>query len=483
MKIATKSSRGFTLIELLVVIAIIAILASILFPVFSQARAKAREITCISNVKQLTLAIQIYRSENKKYPGLDWTTDPSMGLSPKILVCPNRPTENIGYAMNGYLPGIVDGTVINEVHIVAVFDSTGSNVGIEPDFSRHGGGGVIGFLDGHAKAIKSYDDLANSGGQFPVGNFPALPKEVVNGTGAVATLTAPVPVNYKIRLDGEDIKDDFIIAGPYGDGNQTLKSKALLAIDYIGEKPFMRVRADEAPRPGDEAPGQYNIFAPTISSVGGNFTDIQNPNGSSFPPIAQPTMADPLENIKSCIRVSQGEFDKLRVIPTATVYSSTYFSDLQTPALYPELPHVFNSWTNVDISSPTGANGTGLLGLMNPKNYNCKFFGKTTYAVTYMFNASPIATPMMSWLVDDQAELWMDGNLIAKHEADPVHAVVATDPIVYATPIPAGVHMIVVKITNATMTDVGVGGEPGGMKLKLVFSGLAGQPLYFNSRP
>ena len=48
--------RGFTLIELLVVIAIIAILAAILFPVFAKARAKARQASCLSNVKQILLA-------------------------------------------------------------------------------------------------------------------------------------------------------------------------------------------------------------------------------------------------------------------------------------------------------------------------------------------------------------------------------------------------------------------------------------------
>ena len=56
--------RGFTLIELLVVIAVISILAAILFPVFAQAREKARAIACLSNMKQIGLGVQMYVQDN-----------------------------------------------------------------------------------------------------------------------------------------------------------------------------------------------------------------------------------------------------------------------------------------------------------------------------------------------------------------------------------------------------------------------------------
>src|SRR5687767_3255055 len=65
----TRPLRGFTLIELLVVIAIIAILAGILFPTFASSREKARQIACISNLKQIGSALALYAHDSDgSYP-------------------------------------------------------------------------------------------------------------------------------------------------------------------------------------------------------------------------------------------------------------------------------------------------------------------------------------------------------------------------------------------------------------------------------
>jgi prepilin-type N-terminal cleavage/methylation domain-containing protein/prepilin-type processing-associated H-X9-DG protein len=71
---------GFTLIELLVVIAIIAILAAILFPVFAQAREKARQTACLSNIKQITTGFVMYAQDyDETFPQWKWDQSYSGG--------------------------------------------------------------------------------------------------------------------------------------------------------------------------------------------------------------------------------------------------------------------------------------------------------------------------------------------------------------------------------------------------------------------
>lgn len=115
---------GFTLIELLVVIAIIAILAAILFPVFAQARDKARQTSCLSNTKQMGLAVMQYAQDNEESVPLRNNGNSPYQLSPdywmamepylkdrQVRVCPSDTSEarsdntqgGKSYCMNGHL--------------------------------------------------------------------------------------------------------------------------------------------------------------------------------------------------------------------------------------------------------------------------------------------------------------------------------------------------------------------------------------------
>jgi len=98
-----RTRDGFTLIELLVVIAIIAILAAILFPVFAQARDKARQVACLSNTKQISLAIHQYAQDyDERLPVLGVNAQ-SRGRwqfqiftyvkTPQVYNCPNVPNN------------------------------------------------------------------------------------------------------------------------------------------------------------------------------------------------------------------------------------------------------------------------------------------------------------------------------------------------------------------------------------------------------
>ncbi|MHB8994135.1 MAG: prepilin-type N-terminal cleavage/methylation domain-containing protein [Armatimonadota bacterium] len=201
------SRRGFTLIELLVVIAIIAILAAILFPVFAKAREKARQSSCLSNVKQLMLGILQYAQDyDERLPGRrknsvtappagTYTCNPAgtyaiswMSLvqpyikNTQILVCPSY-GNTTGYGYNPCGDGDTGnpslGAFTSPASTFKIGDSWSQGLkGINPAqacswsnrtdlavpptspgcggfAARHNDGGNFGFLDGHAKWIGS----------------------------------------------------------------------------------------------------------------------------------------------------------------------------------------------------------------------------------------------------------------------------------------------------------------------------------------
>jgi len=120
----SRACNGFTLIELLVVIAIIAILASILFPVFAQARARARSASCLSNTKQIGNAFLMYTQDYDETCPAQWGGAGTCGgtgtcaqewwfglfpyiKSAQVLYCPERNDGNAGsYNAMGQSMGI-----------------------------------------------------------------------------------------------------------------------------------------------------------------------------------------------------------------------------------------------------------------------------------------------------------------------------------------------------------------------------------------
>jgi prepilin-type N-terminal cleavage/methylation domain-containing protein/prepilin-type processing-associated H-X9-DG protein len=195
--------KGFTLIELLVVIAIIAILAAILFPVFAQAREKARQASCISNLKQIELAWQMYLQDYDErtlpadfYSPLTRKSEPwwqfpypAGPLGPyikneQIFFCPSdaaragtlgnlgKAARLISYSMNIWIGGgnmgLGAGTINDWADRILFIDGQGwniwdaSHVQAEAAGSkgrlvqtRHSAGFNAGYADGHVKFVRA----------------------------------------------------------------------------------------------------------------------------------------------------------------------------------------------------------------------------------------------------------------------------------------------------------------------------------------
>lgn len=179
--------RGFTLIELLVVIAIIAILAAILFPVFARARAKAHATTCVSNLKQIAMAIRMYADNNDGYGPYNacpletgwWAArlqaeDTSGRATSAMFSCRGgNGAYNMNYYRGGHCgsgpansaPWNMDLGVKNPDCVVLVGDNRGTNSGGRADtFYDIAGDGLLtpahvgvsneAFIDGHVKGVK-----------------------------------------------------------------------------------------------------------------------------------------------------------------------------------------------------------------------------------------------------------------------------------------------------------------------------------------
>lgn len=136
------------------------IMAAMLFPVFARARESARKAVCLSNVKNVCLALQMYAGDNGgMYPdGRSWC-DAVAGYAPnkEVFVCPKQSERDLtsGYALNQELSKADTASIEDSQGTIALFESDrGWNaVGgwdLLTETPRHLGGDVFGYVDGHS---------------------------------------------------------------------------------------------------------------------------------------------------------------------------------------------------------------------------------------------------------------------------------------------------------------------------------------------
>ena len=214
-------TRGFTLIELLVVIAIIAVLAAILFPVFAQAREKARASTCLNNERQIMSAVMIYIQDNAETlmpaSGSLWSFYLAKSTAPNLFDCPSKTGakgsgSNPKYGFNPNLLGMSLGDIKQPAITVALADITSGGDKLTPPYTltsasgdynidlRHGTGANLAFFDGHTaflnvpykQAISTTLTLANW--QIPLLVVKDIDFYPASGSSSVADLSIQHPM-------------------------------------------------------------------------------------------------------------------------------------------------------------------------------------------------------------------------------------------------------------------------------------------------
>jgi prepilin-type processing-associated H-X9-DG protein len=144
---------SFTIVELLVVVAVMGVLAAIMFPVFAKAREKARQSSCLSNIKQLALATLAYAQDWDEVlpPAENWAE----AILPytkntQLLLCPTDQTgEKISYAMVSRLGGRKLADIPDPQHTILIYEVEHG----QPVY-RHNDGMNVGYVDGHAKWVQ-----------------------------------------------------------------------------------------------------------------------------------------------------------------------------------------------------------------------------------------------------------------------------------------------------------------------------------------
>ena len=157
--------KGFTLVELTVIIIVIIVISIIMYPMYSQppGRERARQTTCLSNQKQIALAMLLYLEENKEiFPEINDDIFSTLGLSGKVLFCPN--TTGQCYVVNARLSNLELKQIEDPESVWLTADAARGATGpvgygasdMDP---RHAGGIIASFVDGHAAYHKRISDV------------------------------------------------------------------------------------------------------------------------------------------------------------------------------------------------------------------------------------------------------------------------------------------------------------------------------------